>query len=124
MIVVVKSNGGLEDVTAKFSKLELVATEVRHDNRINVLKFQGINAIAKSMVGIGAGSTVQITFDIEGREWDSGKGIKVFMNLNVVSFRVLNEVGVSNVVPKAVSVVEVADSMSDDLFTRDEDLPF
>ena len=41
MIVVVKSNGGLEDVTAKFSKLELVATEVRHDNRINVLKFQG-----------------------------------------------------------------------------------
>ena len=58
------------------------------------------------------------------REWDSGKGIKVFMNLNVVSFRVLKEVGVSNVVPKAVSVVEVADSMSDDLFTRDEDLPF
>lgn len=89
MMIVVKQNKGLEQVTAKFSKLEIVGMELRSDGKENILKFQGINQIANDMQSIGVGDTVQLVFELEGKEWTKDDKVIIFMNLRVLSFNIM-----------------------------------
>lgn len=122
-IMIITTNvGDIQHITDKFSKLEVTGLEIRQDGKTNTLKFQGINQMAESMTGIQAGSTLQITFDIEGREWVKDGKVNIFMNLNVVSFKVVSQAKMNHV-PASVKAKDIDVS---DVFdpNGDDDLPF
>lgn len=96
MIIVVRAVGVLQQVTAKFSKVDITGMEIRSDGKENILKFQGINQTAQQMLGVGIGDTVQVTFEIQGREWIKGENVIIFMNLHVIHFTVLQSAGSRN----------------------------
>lgn len=119
VLVITKDVGTIINVTEKFSKLEFTCNEVRQDGKNNILKFQAINKMADNMSNIGAGVTMNVTFEVEGREYNKDGKVIVFMNLNVVSFNVLS-------MPKTVDEPKVTkpDDVYRALIIEDDDLPF
>ena len=84
--VKVKKIGEVQQVTDKFSKIEIIGEELYNDEKDNLLMVQGINKMAFALKDLFVGQVVQFKVEIQGREWSKDGVNMFFQNLIVTSF--------------------------------------
>ena len=133
----IKSIGEVEQITDKFSKIEIIGEELYNEDRENFLKIQGINKVAYVLKDLFEGQVVYFKCSIEGKEWVKDNTTIFFQNLVVKEFNVIEgkhkiekpkETNPANIKAKDVDTESQFPDMGQDglpdLNNDDDDLPF
>jgi hypothetical protein len=111
---IVKHVGEVQQISESFKKREFVVTENSGQYPQHIM-FQTLQDRTSLLDGVNINDTVEVNFNLRGREWTSPQGeVKYFNSMDCWS---LNKVGMSDA-PQSVGAVETKIEEGED------DLPF
>ena len=80
---VIKHIGDLQKVSDKFQKQEIVLTIEPTSKYPQHVQFECKQGKCEMLASLNVGDDVTIEFNLNGREWNSGQGIKYFNTLDI-----------------------------------------